>query len=887
MITTDSNFDTAKDNPHSQGVILAKMETSWKQARLSSSGDFSSPIANTADITTKPGSIIAGSSNADILSATGYGTPTNNSFFDDKLYGVRILVKETITLINFKFDSKTSSGSETVTVSLNKVSSEEGGLIGEIILAKPEFSELYSTTYVEDTTFTTTTITPVDSSGNSIVLKPGIYLILLSHNDASNSLDCKTWKPNTAIWPNVDGINYYGFSDGVFEIGRTVIQKSTGIYLGFGSSGSNPTLDGEIFLKELTVKKYVTSSYDSGWKPVKNQAGANSAPSGNPVFYMEVSTRGLNTITGRARGADDGSGTNPSSQFTSLADGATISATKAYYSLGVDITIGSNYADSPEVLALVAYEGTEEGFVRHETDLFGYDPIVASESTIETTIDPLKATGSISEPQITLRSDKVGKDKTTSYAESIVQNNYFINSLLTLEMGFASIAEGSFVEYQKGLIKDYEYNDDGNSITFFAGNPLLRSKDPLGLDSISISHGFTIDRATPTNAILQLMKLTAPPLRLISDASFTTLEASGHWMDGWEVFRPFKESVKDVKALINELCEIAGISVVVQEDGLVYPIVLGPNGYNHSNPALGATGGIWSGRILAEFDDDNSVENGKCNLQLSDRINNCRVHRGWWNEISLEESKDKTSDEEWNETSALNYGVGPKKIIESKWIPISTQLNSEYLSAIVAQRLVHLFGYGVWIMKRRSGHEFIHLQVGDCVTVEGKQILFKGFGETEKVRAQIIAKKLNKDFTIDWTFWIYENVNAIVSPEPTNQSTNLTFPGETTSSIDLAWTAASPAVTGNLLVYKAGSAPTYVPEQGRIYKNGEEPETGNFVKFAGLSSTTVTGLASGTTYHFALYAYNAVAGIESGFGSVFRPITYKQDNPLTGSHATS
>lgn len=881
MITTDSNFDTAKDNPHSQGVILAKMETSWKQARLSSSGDFSSPIANTADITTKPGSIIAAKSDVDILSESNYGIGTDTKFVGldassniDFTYGVLVLIKNKIKIKSCEWESKSNTSTVDITLNIYNVKNVDISLsannieIGDVVFISSTMSQ--TTSYQ--------TFTP----SIDLDFDPGLYLFLVSRDGTRELSIFKTWAPgHTNIFGTTD---HDGFSDEVFDIGSAVYLYNRNF--NYADLQTNTT-NSVIFLKSLTVEAFVDSSYDSGWKPVKNQAGSNSAPSGNPKFYMEVSTRGVNTITGRARGADDGSGTNPSSQFTSLVDGATISATKAYYSLGVDITIGDNYADSPEVVALVAYEGTEEGFVRHETDLFGYDPIVASESTIETTIDPLKATGSISEPQITLRSDKVGKDKTTSYAESIVQNNYFINSLLTLEMGFASIAEGSFVEYQKGLIKDYEYNDDGNSITFFAGNPLLRSKDPLGLDSISISKGFTIDYATPTNAILQLMKLTAPPLRLISDASFTTLEASGHWMDGWEVFRPFKESVNDVKALINELCEIAGISVVVQEDGLVYPIVLGPNGYNHSNPALGATGGIWSGRILAEFDDDNSVENGKCNLQLSDRINNCRVHRGWWNETSLEESKDKTSDEEWNETSALNYGVGPKKIIESKWIPISTQLNSEYLSAIVAQRLVHLFGYGVWIMKRRSGHEFIHLQVGDCVTVEGKQILFKGFGETEKVRAQIIAKKLNKDFTIDWTFWIYENVNAIVSPEPTNQSTNLTFPGQTTSSIDLAWTAASPAVTGNLLVYKAGSAPTYVPEQGRIYKNGEEPETGNFVKFAGLSSTTVTGLASGTTYHFALYAYNAVAGIESGFGSVFRPITYKQDNPLTGSHATS
>jgi len=885
MITTDSNFSTAAALPWSQPVIIAKLETSWKQARLSTSGDFGSPIANTADITTKPGSIIAGSSNADILSATGYGTPTNNSFFDDKLYGVRILVKETITLINFKFDSKTSSGSETVTVSLNKVDSEGGASIGEIILATPQFSELYSTTYVEDTAFTTTTITPIDSSGNSIVLKPGIYLILLSHNDASNSLDCKTWKPNTAIWPNVDGINYYGFNDGVFEIGRTVIQKSTGIYLGFGSSGSNPALDGEIFLKELTVKKYVTSSYDSGWKPVKNQAGANSAPSGNPTFYMEVSTRGVNTITGRARGADDGSGTNPSSQFTSLADGATISATKAYYSLGVDITIGSNYADSPEVLALVAYEGTEEGFCKHEDRLFGYTPIVDEASGIDAKIDPERGLGEIAQPTCKLGIYKVGASKTVSQAEQIIQNNYINNSLLTLLVGFASIVEGSFIAFNKGLVEDYGYDDSG--VTLKARDSLIRSKDPFGIDSVAVTQGFTIDYVTPTNAILQLMKLTAMPLRLIDDSEFTDLEASGGWMNGWEVFRPFKESITDVKSLINELCLIAGIGVITQEDGLVYPIVMGPTGYNHDNPALGSTGGKWSGEILAEFTLDSGETLGKCKIQLSKRINNCRVHRGWWNETSLEENKDKTADEEWNEVSVLNYGVGPKKIIESKWIPIDTQLSSMYLSEIVAQRMVHKFGYGIWMLEIRTGHQYFHLQIGDCVSVQTDQILFKGFGVTETVRGQIIGKRMTQDMMIEWTIWIYENVNAIVSPTPTSQATNLTFPAETTTTIDLAYTAASPAVTGNLVVYKAGSAPTYVPANGRVYKAAEEVATGEFVKYIGTTSGQITGLTTGTTYHVALYTYNASAGIESGFGSVFRPITYKRNSPLTGSHATA
>jgi hypothetical protein len=98
---------------------------------------------------------------------------------------------------------------------------------------------------------------------------------------------------------------------------------------------------------------------------------------------------------------------------------------------------------------------------------------------------------------------------------------------------------------------------------------------------------------------------------------------------------------------------------------------------------------------------------------------------------------------------------------------------------------------------------------------------------------------------------------------PTTQASTFTSSAITTTTATIGWTRGN----GNnvLVVARAGSAVNADPVSGTTYTanaafgSGSQIGTGNFVVYNGpLATVNLSSLASGTTYHFAIYEYNTL-----------------------------
>lgn len=79
----------------------------------------------------------------------------------------------------------------------------------------------------------------------------------------------------------------------------------------------------------------------------------------------------------------------------------------------------------------------------------------------------------------------------------------------------------------------------------------------------------------------------------------------------------------------------------------------------------------------------------------------------------------------------------------------------------------------------------------------------------------------------------------------------------TTTSIEIGWESA-----GNgdnvIVIGRIGAPVNFIPSNGTVYNVGQPVGDGNFVMYKGLTlGTQLTGLFPGTTYHFAVYAFNS------------------------------
>jgi len=125
---------------------------------------------------------------------------------------------------------------------------------------------------------------------------------------------------------------------------------------------------------------------------------------------------------------------------------------------------------------------------------------------------------------------------------------------------------------------------------------------------------------------------------------------------------------------------------------------------------------------------------------------------------------------------------------------------------------------------------------------------------------------------------IYSNTVSVTTPVavPTASPTNLLFANSTTSSFNLSFTAASGTPTGYLVVRKAGSASTFVPQNDVDYTAGQTVSDG-VIAYKGSNITLLqSALASGTVWHIDIYSYNQIGSL----------ISYRTTSPLKGNYFT-
>jgi hypothetical protein len=126
------------------------------------------------------------------------------------------------------------------------------------------------------------------------------------------------------------------------------------------------------------------------------------------------------------------------------------------------------------------------------------------------------------------------------------------------------------------------------------------------------------------------------------------------------------------------------------------------------------------------------------------------------------------------------------------------------------------------------------------------------------------------------------NIPGAFASEPTIQASGVNFTSVGQTSMTVNWTNGNG--TNRIVLAKQVSAVDSNPADGISYTantafgSGSQIGSGNWVVFNGTgNSVTVTGLAGGTVYQFAVYEFNGAAGTEN----------YLTTLPATGSQATT
>ena len=98
-----------------------------------------------------------------------------------------------------------------------------------------------------------------------------------------------------------------------------------------------------------------------------------------------------------------------------------------------------------------------------------------------------------------------------------------------------------------------------------------------------------------------------------------------------------------------------------------------------------------------------------------------------------------------------------------------------------------------------------------------------------------------------------------LSTEPGAHATAFTATPASTTSINLNWTAASGPPSGYIILQRTGADPTGTPSDGQGYSVGNGIGDGTvaaIVTPGSATSTTISGLSAGTTYHFSIMPFN-------------------------------
>ena len=140
-----------------------------------------------------------------------------------------------------------------------------------------------------------------------------------------------------------------------------------------------------------------------------------------------------------------------------------------------------------------------------------------------------------------------------------------------------------------------------------------------------------------------------------------------------------------------------------------------------------------------------------------------------------------------------------------------------------------------------------------------------GDGSTHNLRVVISSiGSGDEKFRVGYFLLEKEAIASSCSGEPTAQASNLVFSNETTSSIDVSWTAGTGGDNYILVAKEAGNV-SWTPTDGTDYSgttgsgdfsSATDQGSGNKVVYSGSgTSATITGLSDNTAYYFQVFHY--------------------------------
>lgn len=136
----------------------------------------------------------------------------------------------------------------------------------------------------------------------------------------------------------------------------------------------------------------------------------------------------------------------------------------------------------------------------------------------------------------------------------------------------------------------------------------------------------------------------------------------------------------------------------------------------------------------------------------------------------------------------------------------------------------------------------------------------------------------NNDFNGDETTYTIEliGIGGNYATEPTAQPTSLNLSNVKSYTMDLAYTAVSPAPENYIVLRKKGSAVTEVPADGSTYTAGDWIGGAKVMYVGNGSSFTPKEIVANTAFHYAVFSFNGPSGYEN----------YLTASPLMGSATT-
>lgn len=874
MLTPAANWTAKADKKLIDPVFLFEIEKDFYESKLTAAEDWQA--GSGGDGAARLGSLIATTTEGDILGATGY---TNEGSLTNGVPGylyARIKPLKDFVFKGLSFEAKSASASDVMTVRLYKILDDIRGTNdynngnvygGYLVSSKTELGleEVDLTSSYQTFTVTFNVLDPETGTypyPNGIKLEANATYAIVIHVDYGDTFYFKYWTPDEDVFNQDYGRpqdptyrNFKGYADGGVEIAQGAMETLRDpsenivhdVWRPYSESSAYGLFNGNLFIKTFAVEKYDNIIHTSIFKRVYDQQGFSILPTFAGELQVDAHLPDGVTLSVQIYGDADGTPTGQVDLGTKVS-GDSVSAYEYYkFVLNMQTT---KWWETGEIKSVAVHFGLFEKYVMSDESFGTYLPLIRSIPTLESMIDPIECKGTSEQLQVEIAIRRYGYSLASSYIEDLINGYVLTGQPCRLLLGFKGLAESDYLLIARGWLNDKKVTDE--TVTLVCKDTIKVGKDPLLIDQSDerISNAFYY-YLHPVDIILDLLNSLLAS-QFIPTSAWAAVKTA---TSGWKVFRPFPSTTEDKMLLVQELCFLLGYAPVQKEDGKLYPVNL----FDESTSAV------------VTFDSNNSKPLGLAELREEDRINVAEVRREYWDEHTLEEARIKHYDQSINVAAALEVGRNNTKLIDSKWIG-RVKVSSQYISKIVAERLTTFFPYGVWSVFRATNYDMAKYQLGDIVNVTTDQIVYKGFSGYVTKRAVIIGKKwVPERFSIEWEFLL---IKPNFDTEPTASPSGLSFTSVTTTGMTLNFTKNG---DGTIAIRRTVDYPGVSPIDGQTYPVGAILSDGSVVAYVGSSQTpAITGLVEDTKYYWSLHSYKNTAG----------KINYRTSDKLQGNRFT-